>query len=56
MPPTRGVFKGQADTELGVAVQVTRGEQLPTDDELLLMMKRLSPPEHVGEQPEQQQQ
>ncbi len=56
VPPTRGVFKGQADTELGVAVHVARGEQPPTDDDLLLMMKRLSPPAHEGEQPEQQQQ
>jgi transglutaminase-like putative cysteine protease len=56
VPPTRGVFKGQANTELGVAVRVTRGEQLPPDDELLLLMKHLSPPEHAGEQPEQQQQ
>lgn len=56
VPPTRGVFKGNADTELGVAVQVTRGEQPPAADDLLLVMKPLSPPEHAGEQPEQQQQ
>jgi transglutaminase-like putative cysteine protease len=56
VPPTRGVFKGHADTELGVAVHVARGESIPADDELLLVMKRLSPPEHDGEQPQQQQQ
>lgn len=56
VPPTRGMFKGQADTELGVAVQVRLAEEHAVDDELLLVMKPLSPPEHAGEQPEQQQQ
>lgn len=56
VPPTRGVFKGQADTELGVAVQVKLADEQPVDDELLLVMKPLSPPQHTGEQPEQQQQ
>ncbi len=56
VPPTRGIFKGQADTELGVAVQVRLADEQPVDDELLLVMKPLSPPEHAGEQPEQQQQ
>lgn len=59
VPPTRGVFKGQADTELGVAVQVRLADEQTVDDELLLVMKPLSPVKHVGEQreqPEQQQQ
>jgi transglutaminase-like putative cysteine protease len=56
VPPTRGVFKGQADTELGVAVQVRLADEQAVDDELLLVMKPLSPPTHAGEQPEQQQQ
>jgi transglutaminase-like putative cysteine protease len=56
VPPTRGVFKGQADTELGVAVQVRLADEQTVDDELLLVMKPLSPPRHDGEQPEQQQQ
>jgi transglutaminase-like putative cysteine protease len=56
VPPTRGVFKGQADTELGVAVQVRLADEQAVDDELLLVMKPLSPPAHAGEQPEQQQQ
>lgn len=56
VPPTRGVFKGDAETELGVAVQVVPTDEVTTDDELLLVMKPLSPPRHVGEQPEQQQQ
>jgi transglutaminase-like putative cysteine protease len=56
VPPTRGVFKGDAHTELGVAVQVVPADETFADDELLLVMKRLSPPDHDGEQPEQQQQ
>lgn len=56
VPPTRGVFKGQADTELGVAVQVRLADEQAVDDELLLVMKPLSPPKYDGEQPEQQQQ
>jgi transglutaminase-like putative cysteine protease len=56
VPPTRGVFKGRAETDLGVAVQVALGEELVADDELLLVMKRVAPPEEPGEQPLQQQQ
>jgi transglutaminase-like putative cysteine protease len=56
VPPTRGVFKGQADTELGVAVQVRLADEQAVDDELLLVMKPLSPSNTSGEQPEQQQQ
>jgi transglutaminase-like putative cysteine protease len=56
VPPTRGLFKGQADTELGVAVQVRLADEQAVDDELLLVMKPLTPPTHEGEQPEQQQQ
>jgi transglutaminase-like putative cysteine protease len=56
VPPTRGVYKGQADTELGVAVQVQLADEESVDEELLLVMKPLSPPRHSGEQPEQQQQ
>lgn len=56
VPPTRGVFKGQADTELGVGVQVLPADERVRADELLLVMKRLGPPEHEGEQPQQQQQ
>lgn len=56
VPPTRGIFKGQADTELGVAVEVRLADEQPMDEELLLVMKPLTPPKHAGEQPEQQQQ
>ncbi len=56
VPPTRGVFKGQAETELGVAVQVRLADEEGLDEELLLVMKPLAPPKYEGEQPEQQQQ
>jgi transglutaminase-like putative cysteine protease len=56
VPPTRGVFKGEAETELGVAVQVRLAYEQAVDEELLLVMKPLSPPAREGEQPEQQQQ
>jgi transglutaminase-like putative cysteine protease len=55
VPPTRGVFKGRAETELGVAVQVVRYGEPLADDELLIEMQA-SPPERDGEQPLQQQQ
>lgn len=56
VPPTRGVFKGRAETELGIAVQVVRaGEQLAGDDQLL-NTQQVAPPERDGEQPQQQQQ
>jgi transglutaminase-like putative cysteine protease len=55
VPPTRGVFKGRADTELSVAVQVVAaGEALGADE--LLPVSQGAPHESSGEQPEQQQQ
>ena len=33
VPPTRGVYKGDADTELAVAVQVTPAEAPPSDED-----------------------
>jgi transglutaminase-like putative cysteine protease len=56
VPPTRGVFKGDAETELGVAVQVALGDDLAADDELLLVTRRASSSGRDGEQPLQQQQ
>ncbi len=56
VPPTRGVFKGMAETELGVAVQVASADEPLADDELLLVTQRVPPPEHDGDQPQQQQQ
>lgn len=56
VPPTRGVFRGEASTELGVAVQVRLADDPAAAEERLLVMKPLSPPRRSGEQPEQQQQ
>jgi transglutaminase-like putative cysteine protease len=56
VPPTRGVFKGSAETELGVAVQVALGDTLDGDEELLLATKRVPAGGQRGNQPEQQQQ
>jgi transglutaminase-like putative cysteine protease len=36
VPPTKGVFKGSADTELKVAVQVKRMESVPSQEESLV--------------------
>jgi transglutaminase-like putative cysteine protease len=36
VPPTKGVFKGAADTELKVSVQVKRMENVPTQEEALV--------------------
>ncbi len=55
VPPNRGVFRGHARTELGVAVQVLLADEAPVDDELTLVRQKL-PPEIEGEQPQQQQQ
>jgi len=52
VPPTRGVFKGDARTELGVAVQVVLSDEALADDEMLLVMQA-APPVHDGEQPQQ---
>jgi transglutaminase-like putative cysteine protease len=41
VPPTRGVFKGQARTELAVAVQVALADTTLLDDELLLVTRRV---------------
>lgn len=35
VPPTRGVFKGEAETELGVAVEVSPSEAPPPETEVL---------------------
>jgi transglutaminase-like putative cysteine protease len=56
VPPTRGVFKGVAETELGVAVHVALGDRFDSDDELLLATRREAAGERRGDQPEQQQQ
>ncbi len=53
--PARGTFKGEAQSELGVNVRVTQGQEELADDELLLVMQQ-QPPAPDGSQPEQQQQ
>lgn len=62
VPPTRGVFKGSAETELGVAVRVELGDELVADDELLLVTRTSAAAasddedDSAREQPMQQQQ
>jgi hypothetical protein len=53
VPPTRGVFKSQAETELGLAV--ARGDALVADEEVLPVTRRGPEPERTGERPMQQQ-
>lgn len=58
VPPTRGVFKGAAETELSVAVQVKLADE-PDSEEALRMIAALSQPpdaEHTVQQQQQQQQ
>jgi transglutaminase-like putative cysteine protease len=57
VPPTRGVFKGRAATQLAVAVQVVPADEPLVDDEFLLSANL--PADSGGgdaEQPQQQQQ
>jgi len=56
VPPTRGTFKGEAQTELGVKVRIAQGQAALADDELLLVMRPQQQPAPEGSQPEQQQQ
>lgn len=56
VPPTRGVFKGRSETELGIAVQVVRADEQLVSDDLLLNVQQVAPPQRDGEQPQQQQQ
>jgi transglutaminase-like putative cysteine protease len=59
VPPTRGVFKGAAESELSVAVQVKLAEEPDSEEELRLIAALNRPPEaaeHVGAQQQQQQQ
>jgi transglutaminase-like putative cysteine protease len=54
VPPTRGVFKGAAESELSVAVQVKPAEE-PDSEESLRLVAALNRP-HDSEQSAQQQQ
>src|SRR5215204_5014240 len=58
VPPTRGVFKGAAESELSVAVQVKPAEE-PDSEEALRLIATLNRPaesEHTAQQQQQQQQ
>jgi transglutaminase-like putative cysteine protease len=58
VPPTRGVFKGTAESELSVAVQVKPAEEPDTEETLRLITALNRPPEaeHTAQQQQQQQQ
>ena len=57
VPPTRGVFKGKADTELSVSVHVSPNKEPPRDEEMLPGMTWVSSePEEEDDQQQQQQQ
>ena len=56
VPPTRGVFKGKADTELSVSVQVSPNEVPPRDEEILPAGTWISSEPEEDEQQQQQQQ
>ncbi|MBV9927391.1 MAG: transglutaminase family protein [Acidobacteria bacterium] len=58
VPPTRGVFKGAAESELSVAVQVKPAEEPDSEEALRLIATLNRPPdaEHTAQQQQQQQQ
>ncbi|HEX8116529.1 MAG TPA: transglutaminase family protein [Pyrinomonadaceae bacterium] len=57
VPPTRGVFKGAAESELSVAVQVKPAEEPDSEEALRLIATLNRPPEaeHTAQQQQQQQ-
>ena len=57
VPPTRGVFKGAAESELSVAVQVKPAEEPDSEEALRLIATLNRPPEteHSAQQQQQQQ-
>ena len=55
VPPTKGVFRGDASSELDVGVQVTLAER-PTPEEELIPTTGWVPPEDVSSEQQQQQQ
>ncbi|MBA3441520.1 MAG: transglutaminase family protein [Pyrinomonadaceae bacterium] len=56
VPPTRGVFKGEAETELGVAVEVLPSEAPPPETEVLPATNWVTlDPEDQQQQQQQQQ-
>jgi len=59
VPPTRGVFKGQASSELGVSVRIAQS-YIPLDAEEKVLMTTVAapppPPKRIDQQQQQQQQ
>ena len=55
VPPTRGVFKGTAESELSVAVQVKPAEE-PDSEEALRLIAALNRPPEAEQSAQQQQQ
>ena len=57
VPPTRGVFKGAAESELSVAVQVKPAEEPDSEEALRIIAALNRPPEaeHSAQQQQQQQ-
>ncbi len=56
VPPTRGVFKGIAQSELSVGVQVSPTEAPPPEEEMLPMTTWIAPAPIEDDQQQQQQQ
>ncbi|MEK7833280.1 MAG: transglutaminase family protein, partial [Acidobacteriota bacterium] len=61
VPPTRGVFRGSALTELSVGVQVSPTEAPPPEEEMIAMTTWVAPApveedDHINQQQQQQQQ
>lgn len=56
VPPTRGVFKGVAQSELSVGVQVVPAEAPPPEEEMTPMATWVSAPPVEDDQQQQQQQ
>jgi transglutaminase-like putative cysteine protease len=56
VPPTRGVFKGVAQSELSVGVQVSPTEAPPPEEEMLALTTWIAPPPPIEDDQQQQQQ
>jgi transglutaminase-like putative cysteine protease len=56
VPPTHGVYKGRAESDLSVAVQVTPSEAPPPEEEPAQVIGWVPAPANVADEQEQQQQ
>ena len=54
VPPTRGVFRGEAESELSVGVQVKIADELPFDEDLFYGLQQESAAPLVQQQQQQQ--